>query len=345
MVVNSVVDLLGQQTAMDASAAKLEQLEGRKAPASGGRSADEAMPSGSAFLEGATVTVVGATLLQRAAAGRRSIPDDAVGRGEIPNSFGGIWAVAGCKMKRNCAIGMMVLVFSAYDGVSASMSAISNVALDDPADGARAGSPAVSNWTEPAATVVQVTAPLPAPAAPAAERALSANPLWGMPLAQFPATRERPIFTPSRRPPAPTVAPVMAPKVVAVPKPKEPERPQLSLVGTIASDKEGFGIFLDQSSKSVIRLKVGEDFQGWKLRTVQGRETTLEKDEQVVTLVLPQPGLGQVSTEVRLPSPSFPPSSSPSSSPAPPPAPPPPPPATQRMRSVAPESRPDRAGR
>jgi general secretion pathway protein N len=80
--------------------------------------------------------------------------------------------------------------------------------------------------------------------------------------------------------------------VVAVPKPKEPERPQLSLVGTIAGDGEGFGIFLDQSTKAVIRLKVGDEFQGWKLRSVQGRETALEKNQEIVTLVLPQPGLG-----------------------------------------------------
>jgi len=67
MVVSSVVDLLGQQAAVDASAAMLEQLEGHKAPASGGRSADGTMPSGSPFLEGATVTVAGAALLQRVA--------------------------------------------------------------------------------------------------------------------------------------------------------------------------------------------------------------------------------------------------------------------------------------
>jgi general secretion pathway protein M len=65
MVVSSVVDLLGQQAAVDASAAMLEQLEGRKT--SGGRPADAAMPSGSPFLEGATVTVAGAALLQRVA--------------------------------------------------------------------------------------------------------------------------------------------------------------------------------------------------------------------------------------------------------------------------------------
>jgi general secretion pathway protein N len=91
-----------------------------------------------------------------------------------------------------------------------------------------------------------------------------------MPLAQFPVTRDRPIFSPSRRPPPPAVASIAESKMIAVPKPKEPERPQLTLVGTIASDEEGFGIFLDQSTKTVLRLKVGEEFQGWKLRSVQG---------------------------------------------------------------------------
>jgi general secretion pathway protein M len=67
MVAGSVVDLLGQQAAVDASATVLEQLEGRRAPPAGSRSVEAAMPSGSAFLEGATVTVAGAALLQRVA--------------------------------------------------------------------------------------------------------------------------------------------------------------------------------------------------------------------------------------------------------------------------------------
>jgi general secretion pathway protein M len=67
MIVSSVVDMLDQQAAVASSAAMLEQLEGRKAPAPGGRSAEAGMPSGSAFLEGATVTVAGAALLQRVA--------------------------------------------------------------------------------------------------------------------------------------------------------------------------------------------------------------------------------------------------------------------------------------
>ena len=185
-------------------------------------------------------------------------------------------------------------------GGSASISAIATDAPDDQGDSLKSRFLAVSNGPDTAPAVVQVTAQSPPPA-PAAERTLSANPLWAMPLAQFPATRERPIFSPSRRPPAPAVAPVMVPKAIAVPKPKEPERPQLSLVGTIASDEEGFGIFLDQANKAVIRLKVGEEFQGWKLRSVQGRETALEKDQRIVTLALPQPGLAQPSGDAEAP--------------------------------------------
>ena len=63
----SLIDLLGQRASVAATAAMLEQLEGRKLPAAGGRSGDAGAPSGSAFLEGATVTVAGAALLQRVA--------------------------------------------------------------------------------------------------------------------------------------------------------------------------------------------------------------------------------------------------------------------------------------
>jgi general secretion pathway protein N len=209
-------------------------------------------------------------------------------------------------MRQKLAIGITILALSVCGGAFALTSAVSNNALDDQADTTRAGPVAASTWTNPVATVVQVTAAPAAPVASASEQALSANPLWAMPLAQFSVTRERPIFSPSRRPPPAAVAPVVAPKIAAVPKPREPERPQLTLVGTIASDEDGFGIFLDQSTKAVLRLKVGEDFQGWKLRSVQGRETALEKDRQIVTLVLPQPGLGQVTGETSAPPPNMP---------------------------------------
>jgi general secretion pathway protein M len=67
MVVSSISDILGQRAAVAASLSMLEQLEGRKLAAAKGQPAEAAMPSGSPFLEGATVTVAGAALLARVA--------------------------------------------------------------------------------------------------------------------------------------------------------------------------------------------------------------------------------------------------------------------------------------
>jgi hypothetical protein len=144
-------------------------------------------------------------------------------------------------------------------------------------------------WAEPPPSAAPlVTAPaVPAPAPPPI---LSDNPLWAVPLATLKATRDRPIFSPSRRPPASPVAPVAAQRVAPPPKPKEPDRPPLSLVGTIASANEGFGIFLDAVTKTALRLKLGEAYQGWTLRSVRGREVVLEKDEAATTLAMPKPG-------------------------------------------------------
>jgi general secretion pathway protein M len=60
-------DLINQRASVAAAASMLEQLEGRKPLAAGKQSDDVGVPTGSAFLEGATVTVAGAALLQRVA--------------------------------------------------------------------------------------------------------------------------------------------------------------------------------------------------------------------------------------------------------------------------------------
>jgi hypothetical protein len=152
------------------------------------------------------------------------------------------------------------------------------------AEETRLGGPVTSSSSEPV-TSVRVVAPPPAP-----EQPLSANPLWAIPLTKLSGTRDRPIFSPSRRPPPPpVVAAEPAPAPPPPPRKKELEPPPLSLVGTIASDEESFGIFLDPSTKQALRLKLGEDYQGWKLRAVQGREVTMEKDRQSAVLTLPTP--------------------------------------------------------
>jgi hypothetical protein len=201
-------------------------------------------------------------------------------------------------MMRQLAIRILVLAMPLCAGASAA-TAISDASLDDQAEGSKANASVPSTWSDPTSTVVEVTIPPSTPGASATERPLSANPLWGMPLKQFIVTRERPIFLPSRRPPAPPPSAVTVAKVIAPPKPKEPEQPQLSLVGTISGDDARFGIFVDQASKTVLRLKEGEDFQGWQLRSIQSREASFQKNQQTFVVALPQPGLSQPSIAVR----------------------------------------------
>jgi general secretion pathway protein N len=196
-------------------------------------------------------------------------------------------------MKRYFGIGLIVLA-SATCRADAATTAISGDALDAGIlDDARLAKPVASDPAEPVTTVRLV----PPPVAPA--RTLSPNPIWGVPLNQLSDTRDRPVFSPSRRPPPPAV--VAEPVVVKPPPPrkKEIEPPRLSLVGTIASEDEGFGIFLDSSTKAALQLRVGDDYQGWKLRTIRGGEATMEKDERAVVLSLPPPG-GEGGGEVRL---------------------------------------------
>jgi len=146
-----------------------------------------------------------------------------------------------------------------------------------------------SLWDQPAspAPVVTVSATPAKQAEP--ERARSANPLWAIPLATLATTRDRPIFSPSRRPPPPAVAPMPVVAAPPQPKPVRVERPQLALVGTVGGPEQSFAIFVDQATKAALRLRIGEEYQGWRLRRVQPREVTLEHDQQTAILSLPQP--------------------------------------------------------
>ncbi|MBR1175255.1 hypothetical protein JQ617_14910 [Bradyrhizobium sp. KB893862 SZCCT0404] len=146
-----------------------------------------------------------------------------------------------------------------------------------------------SLWDQPAAPSHVTASPSPMERT-GPDRARSDNPLWEIPLPRLATTRDRPIFSPSRRPPPPTVArtPIAAPPPPR-PNPVKVERPQFALVGTIDGSEQSFGIFVDQTTKTALRLKVGEDYQGWRLRGVAPGEVTLEHDDQTAVLSLPPP--------------------------------------------------------
>jgi hypothetical protein len=128
------------------------------------------------------------------------------------------------------------------------------------------------------------------PERPRQESALTGNPLWDVALSSLQETRARPIFSPSRRPPSPPVVAAQPPPTPKLPPPREPDRLKLTLLGTVIGASNSMGVFMDESSKDVIRIRTGESHDGWTLRSVQRRAASFEKNFQEATLVLPAPG-------------------------------------------------------
>jgi hypothetical protein len=143
---------------------------------------------------------------------------------------------------------------------------------------------------EPAATAIDAAAqPANRTRSVTGDLAQGGNPLWSLPLNSLSVTRERPIFSPSRRPPPPVIAAPYVPPASPPPPPKppEPDHPSLALVGTLAGDSQGVGIFVNDADKSTLRLRTGEDYEGWVLRSVRGGEAIFEKGDRTATLALP----------------------------------------------------------
>jgi general secretion pathway protein N len=117
---------------------------------------------------------------------------------------------------------------------------------------------------------------------------LSGNPLWSVPLSVLTVTRERPLFSPSRRPPRlATLAPPVEQAVAPPPTPPaEPDRPPLALIGAVVGDGDAIAVFLDRSNQKIVRLRQGDSHAGWQLSSVQGREVTLKKADRSEVLAL-----------------------------------------------------------
>jgi general secretion pathway protein N len=118
------------------------------------------------------------------------------------------------------------------------------------------------------------------------------NPLWKIPLSALTATRERPLFSSSRRPPASVVRAITELPQAKDPTPvaPPPERPAMKLIGTVVSQTASVALLKDPATEAVTRLRAGQAASGWRVKTVELRSIVVEKGDQSVTLTLPKPG-------------------------------------------------------
>lgn len=118
---------------------------------------------------------------------------------------------------------------------------------------------------------------------PASYLAAAAQPagvrLESMTLEDLPATRELPLFTPSRHPPLPPPPPPPPPpKVVEKPQKKPPapkKPPQLRLMGVVISDDRNVAIMLGKK-RETHRIVVGDEIEGWKVVAVEPNSVELQ---------------------------------------------------------------------
>lgn len=119
------------------------------------------------------------------------------------------------------------------------------------------------------------------------------NPLGAIPLEALTATRERPLFSATRRPPPTSGAPMpvqSAPPQAPVPVASEPQGPPLTLVGTIVGGERPVAILLNKLTRAVSTTHEGDDALGWRVTAVSTRSAIVEKDGISATLQLPKPG-------------------------------------------------------
>jgi general secretion pathway protein N len=124
--------------------------------------------------------------------------------------------------------------------------------------------------------------------APAPATGILANPLESQPLDRLSATRERPLFSPTRRPtPPPPPPPSEAAPVAVVPQP-----PNVQLFG-IVMDDEGARAIVRAGTEKVDRVQIGDDIGGWKVSQIEGRRLVLSLDGRFATFTLFSNGNGQ----------------------------------------------------
>jgi hypothetical protein len=130
-------------------------------------------------------------------------------------------------------------------------------------------------------------APAPILAAEAASQggpapAAALTPLAAQPLDGLSATRERPLFSPTRRPPP-------APPVVAEgppPPPPPPPPPDVALFGIVMDGESARAVIRANPAANVTRVEIGDDVGGWKVVQIEGRKLVLALDGRLATFVM-----------------------------------------------------------
>lgn len=106
-------------------------------------------------------------------------------------------------------------------------------------------------------------------------------------LRELEATRQRPLFSPTRRPPPPP-APVNETVVPVAPSVKPP--PDIKVSGIILGDDRSVAIVRLGQDPNSVHLWVGSQVDGWTVEAIEARRILLRLGSRSLTADLPDPG-------------------------------------------------------
>jgi hypothetical protein len=109
-----------------------------------------------------------------------------------------------------------------------------------------------------------------------------ANPVAAQSLDRLSATRERPLFSPSRRPPAPPSAPVVQRTAPVLP----PAAPSVDLFGIIRDEEGARAVVRAGPGNKIRRVRVGDEIGGWRVSQIDGRKLVLTLGDRSTTYTL-----------------------------------------------------------
>lgn len=118
--------------------------------------------------------------------------------------------------------------------------------------------------------------------------AAEGNPLDALHLDDLSATRDRPLFAPSRRPPPPArveAAPAPEPAPVEE-KTIVQEPPPFELVGAVVGKSVAFALLRNRTTAKVVRVRSGDDAEGWQVGEIGLRTVALAREGRNETLSL-----------------------------------------------------------
>src|SRR5260370_15835321 len=108
------------------------------------------------------------------------------------------------------------------------------------------------------------------------------SPLAAQPLDRLSATRERPLFSPTRRPPPPPPLVAIAPE----PPPPPPPPPDVALFGIVMDGDEARAVVRAGPAAKIMNVRVGDDIGGWKVAQIEGRQLVLSLDDRIATFMM-----------------------------------------------------------